>query len=121
MKRRRKERGMTLLEVLLATFVLVVGFLIIITSFVAMARANRYSEKQDVAVQLASRVMEDVRNQRFADIQSDEGNYYEYYDFPDFRHRTDVVTVGQVKEVIVEIFFDNDRKRVRLVSYCANM
>jgi len=121
MKRRRKERGMTLLEVLVATVVLVVGFLIIISSFVAMARANRYSERQDIAIQLASRVMEDMRNQKFADIQSEEGSYNEYYGFPEFRHKTEVVTVGQVKEVIVEIYFDNDRKRVKLVSYCANM
>ena len=79
MKRRRKERGMTLLEVLLAAVVLVAGFLIIITSFVAMARANRYSEKQDIAVQLASRVMEDVRNQKFNAIQTEQSDYNQFY------------------------------------------
>jgi Tfp pilus assembly protein PilV len=112
---------MTLLEVLLATVVLVLGLLIVVSSFVAMARANRYSEKQDIAVQLAGRVMEDVRNQKFADIESEEGNYFEYYQFPEFRHKTDVETIGKVKEVIVDIYFDDDRKRVRLVSYCADM
>ena len=112
---------MTLLEVLLATVVLVVGFLIIVSSFVAMARANRYSEKQDIAIQLAGRVMEDLRNQGFTSIQSEEGCYNEYNDYPNFRHKTEVVTIGQVKEITVEIFFDKDRKRVRLVSYCANM
>ena len=119
--KRRRERGMTLLEVLLAAVVLVVGFLIIISSFVAMARANRYSEKQDIAIQLAGRVMEDLRNQDFASIQNEEGSYNEYNSFLDFRHKTEVVTVGQVKEVTVTIYFDDDRKRARLVSYCANM
>lgn len=110
-----------MLEVLVASVVLVVGFLIIISSFVAMARANRYSEKQDIAIQLASRVMEDMRNQGFATIQSEEGSYNEYFDHPHFRHRADVATVGQVKEITVEIFFDDDRKQVKLVSYLADM
>ena len=121
MKRQRTERGITLVEVLLAAVVLVLGFLIVVSSFVAMARANRYSEKQDIAIQLATRVMEDLRNRGYAAIQSEEGNYGEYNDYPDFRHKAEVVTVGQVKEITVDIFFDEDQKRVRLVSYLANM
>ena len=121
MKRRRNDGGMTIVEVLVATVILMIGFLIIVTSFVAMARANRYSEKQDKAVQLASRVMEDLRNTNFSDITNEEGYYDEFAEFPNFRHRTEVQPVGQVKKVSVSIFFDNDRKRVSLVSYFADM
>ncbi len=120
-KRQRKDQGVTLIEVLLATVILVVGFPIIASSFVAMARSNRYSEKQDKAVQLATRVMEDMRNRRFTQIQNETGAYGEYPDFPNYRHEVVVTNVGQVKKVTVHIFFDKNRRKVTLDSFFANM
>ncbi|MBM3325284.1 MAG: prepilin-type N-terminal cleavage/methylation domain-containing protein, partial [Calditrichaeota bacterium] len=78
MKRRRKDQGISLIEVLIATVILLLGLLIVASSFLAMARANRYSEKQDKAVQLASRVMEDLRARKYPQIQDEEGSYGEY-------------------------------------------
>lgn len=121
MKRRRKDEGMTLIEVLISTLILVLGFLIIVSSFVAMARSNRYSEKHDKAIQLASRVMEDMRNSKFSDIQNENGFYYEYPEFPKYRHQINVQPTGRVKKVTVRIYFDDDQKHVSLVSYFANM
>ncbi|MFH1010866.1 MAG: prepilin-type N-terminal cleavage/methylation domain-containing protein [bacterium] len=121
MKRRRKDKGISLIEVLIATIILLLGLLIVASSFLAMARANRYSERQDKAVQLASRVMEDLRSRKFPQVQNEEGNYGEYADFPDYRHRVEVTPTGQVKRVTVRVFFENDRRQVVLVSFFANM
>ena len=121
MKRRRKNTGFTLIEIIMTTLILVLGFLIIASSYMAMARANRYSERQDTAINLASRVMEDLRNTRFDQIVSEESGYGEYTDFPDYRHQTEVIDVGQVKQVTVLIFFDNDRRNISLVSLFANI
>lgn len=121
MKRWRKDRGFTLIEIVMTTLILVVGFLIIATSYVAMARANRYSERQDTAINLASRVMEDLRNTRFNQIVTSEGAYGEYTEFPDYRHQTEVIDVGQVKRVTVRVFFNDDQRQVMLVSFFANI
>jgi Tfp pilus assembly protein PilV len=121
MKRQRRDKGISMLEVLLATVILLLGLLIVASSFLAMTRANRYSEKQDKAVQLASRVMEDYRARRFPQIQNEEGNYGEYTDFPDYRHRVEVTATGQVKKVTVHILFDRDRRQVVLVSFFSDI
>jgi len=119
--RQRKDKGVTLIEVLVATVILVLGFLIIASSFIAMARSNRYSEKQDKAIQLASRVMEDMRNRRFTQILNETGTYGEYPNFPNYRHEVVVSNVGQVKKVTVRIFFDKNRRKISLDSFFANM
>jgi prepilin-type N-terminal cleavage/methylation domain-containing protein len=121
MKRQRRDRGFTLIEIIMTTLILVLGFLIIASSYVAMARANRYSERQDTAINLASRVMEDLRNTRFDQIVSGEGTYGEYTDFPGYRHQTEVVDVGQVKQVTVRVFFNNNQRQIMLVSFFANI
>jgi Tfp pilus assembly protein PilV len=120
-KKQRKDKGITLIEVLVTTVILVLGFLIIASSFIAMARSNRYSEKQDKAVQLATRVMEDMRNRRFTQIQDETGAYGEYPDFPNYRHEVVVSNVGQVKKVTVRILFDKDHRKISLDSFFANM
>ncbi len=121
MKRKRRDKGISLIEVLVATVILLLGLLIIASSFLAMTRANRYSEKQDKAIQLATRVMEDYRARRFPQIQNEEGNYGEYADFPDYRHRVEVSPTGQVKKVTVRVLFDKDRRQVVLVSFFSNI
>lgn len=121
MKRRRRDGGFSLMEILMATVILMLGFLIVASSFIAMARANRYSEKHDTAVNLASRVMEDLRNTRFVQIENEQGDYGEYPDFPNYRHETEVILLGQAKQVIVRIFFDKNRRQVSLVSFFAPM
>jgi Tfp pilus assembly protein PilV len=121
MKQVRRDKGITLIEVLLATVVLVLGFLIIVSSFIAMAKSDRYSEKQDKAIQLANRVMEDMRNRTFAQIQCETGTFGEYPNFPDYRHEVVVNTVGRVKKVTVNIYFDKNHRKISLDTFFANM
>ena len=91
------------------------------TSIVAIAKTNRYSERMDVATSLARMEMERVRNRPYAQIATENGAYGEYTDHLDFRHKTTVTDLGTVKEVKVDLYFEHDRRRAEVITYVANM
>jgi Tfp pilus assembly protein PilV len=117
----RMQRGMSMMEILVTTFVVVMGLLVVMTSFVAIARSNRYSERMDTANTLIRTEMEKVKNKTYAAIVTETGVYGEYAEYPDFRHETIVVDRTSVKQINIEIYFENDRRRAEAVTYVANM
>ncbi len=110
-----------MMEVLITTFVVVMGLLVVLTSFVAIAKSNRYSERMDEANTLMRMEMERVRNQPYTAILSEAGTFGEYANHPNFRHETIVVDLGNVKQITVDIYFENNRRRAEVVTYVANM
>lgn len=118
---KKATAGFGMLEVLISTFLVILGLLVVLSSIVATAKASRYSERMDVANTLARREMERVRNLNFDAILSEEGAYGEYTEIPDFRHEVTVSNVGTLKEVLVRIHFENDRRSAQIVTFVANL
>jgi Tfp pilus assembly protein PilV len=117
----RAQGGFSLLEVMVTMFLVMIGLLVVMSSFVAIAKSTKYSERMDVANTLARLEMEKVRNLSFANIQSASGVYSEYPDHPDYRHEVIVEDVGSSRQVIVRIYFENDRRRAELRTYVSNL
>lgn len=118
---KKKQGGFGMLEVLISSFLVILGLLVIMSSMVAMAKSSRYSQRMDVANSLARREMERVRNLTYANVVTESGTYGEYADHPDFRHVTTVTVVGTVKQVRMQVFFEDDRRRAELMTFVANM
>jgi len=118
---KKTQRGFGMLEVLISTFLVIIGLLVIMSSLVAMAKSNRYSQRMDIANSLARLEMERVRNMTFDDIDSEVGNYGEYIDHPDYRHVVSVTPMGNLKQVRLQMYFENDRRRAELVTFVADL
>jgi Tfp pilus assembly protein PilV len=118
---KKSQRGFGMLEVLISTFLVILGLLVIMSSMVAMAKSSRYSERMDVASSLARMEMERIRNMNFAAVASESGQYREYPDHLDFRHEVTVSNVGTVKQVVVDVYFEGDRRRAEVVTFVANL
>jgi prepilin-type N-terminal cleavage/methylation domain-containing protein len=122
MKRQRHvQSGFSMLEIMVTLFLVTLGLLVVMTSFVAIGKAHRYSERMDVAASLVRLEMERIRNQPYANIQSEIGAYNEYLDHPDYRHEVAVTDMGNVKEVVLRIYFENDRRRSEVRTFVSNL
>jgi prepilin-type N-terminal cleavage/methylation domain-containing protein len=122
MKRKNaKQSGFSMIEVLVTVFLVTLGLLVVMTSFVAISKAQRYSERMDTASALARLEMERIRNRPYLNIQSEVGAYSEYPDHPDFRHEVIVTEAGNIKQITLRIYFEKDRRRAEVVTYVANM
>lgn len=110
-----------MLEIVITIFIVTLGLLVVMTSFLAIARSTRYSERMDIANSLVRLEMERVRNLPYTNIIAENGSYGEYAEHNDFRHETDVVNLGTVKEVTIRIYFENDRRRAEALTYVANL
>jgi len=122
MKRiRRAQAGLGMLEVFITTFIVIMGLLVVMSSFVAIAKSNRHSERMNAAMSLARMEMERVRNLPYATIQSETGVYGEYAEHPDYRHELVVVDNSGVKSIILRIYFENDRRRAEFTTHVTNL
>jgi Tfp pilus assembly protein PilV len=118
---RNPKSGFSLIEVLVTMFLVMLGLLVVLSSMVAMAKSNRYSQRMDIASNLARAEMEQIRNTDFDAIVSESGVYGEYPQHTDYRHVTTVVPNGTVKEVTVQVFFENDRRRAEIITFVADL
>src|SRR5512139_3068506 len=122
MKAIRKTRaGFSLLEILITMFLVMLGLLVLLSSMVAMAKSNRFSQRMDIANSLARHEMERVRNRNYDSVLTEVGNYGEYQQHPDYRHETVVTEVGTVKQVTVDVFFENDRRHAEMITFVADL
>jgi prepilin-type N-terminal cleavage/methylation domain-containing protein len=120
-RKKRRQRGFSMLEIIVTVFLVTLGLLVVMTSFVAIGKAHRYSERMDVAASLARLEMERIRNQTYANVQSQIGAYTEYPEHPDYRHEVAVADLGNVKQVTLRIYFENDRRRTEVITYVSNL
>jgi prepilin-type N-terminal cleavage/methylation domain-containing protein len=67
----RKERGFTLLEVLLATLIISVGVIALVWAFSSGLSATADIENVDLALNIAQANMEMLKNKTFAQIDTD--------------------------------------------------
>jgi hypothetical protein len=119
--KRRSQSGLGMLEIVITLSLVMVGLLVVMTSFVAISKSSRYGERMNVATTLARMEMERVRNLPYANIHSVTGTYHEYTDHPDYRHEVEVHDLGTIKEVVLRIYFEHDRRRAEVRTFVTNM
>jgi Tfp pilus assembly protein PilV len=122
MKRKsRKQGGFSMLEIIVTIFLVTLGLLVVMTSFVAISKAHRYSERMDTAASLMRLEMERIHNRTYAAIQTEVGAYSEYPEHPDYRHEVAVTDLGSAKRITLRIYFEHDRRRAEAVTYVSNL
>jgi hypothetical protein len=115
------QSGFGMLEIVITMFLVLIGLLVVASSYLAIARAQHYSERMDTATMIVSREMERIRNRSWDLIQDETGDFGEYPESPDFRHTVAVETIGTLKQVTLRVYFDQDRRRSEVVTYVANL
>lgn len=119
---RKWQAGVSLLEVLITVLIVTGGLVVVMASFVGMAKSNRYVEKMETANSLLRLELETVRNDRFADIISSDADYGDAFsDQPDFRRIVEVTDLGNVKRVTVRILFDLDKHEAEATTMVAQL
>ena len=119
---RKWQAGISLLEVLVTTLIVTGGLVVVMASFVGIAKSNRYVEKMETANNLLRLEMKNLRNNEYGAIQSLSGDSNESFsDQPDFRRRITVTDLGSVKRVTVQIFFNDDHHVAEATTMVANL
>ena len=118
---RKSPSGFSLIEVMITLVLVLLGLLVLLSSMVAMAKSNRYSQRMDIANTLARREIERIRNMDYDNVLSESGAYGEYDQFLDYRHVTAVTDLGTVKQVTVQVFFENDRRNAEVLTFVADL
>ncbi|MFC1512014.1 prepilin-type N-terminal cleavage/methylation domain-containing protein [Candidatus Latescibacterota bacterium] len=75
MKSRQHERGFTLIEIIVASFILVLGVTMISTVFIKVVNKNFLSLRHTQAVNLAQNKIEELMNEGYVSTSLDEGSY----------------------------------------------
>ena len=96
---RSRQSGFGMLEIVVTLFLVLIGLMVVMTSYLAIARAQHYSQRMDTASEIATREMERIRNRPWNLISAETGAVGEYPDQPEYRHTVGVRTIGSVKEV----------------------
>jgi len=71
----RSEKGFTLIEVIMASLILVIGISIISSVISSVVRRNFYSQRHTQAVILAQNKIEELLNDGYANPNLNAGNY----------------------------------------------
>jgi len=83
-----RKKGFTLLEILIASIIFVIGVVSIIRAFNAGIFAFTDSENTEIALNIAEKKMEEIKNTAFASL-ADSGPASDA-DFPDFSVSVDI-------------------------------
>ena len=75
MKDRKRERGFTLIEIIVASFILVLGVSMISTVFIQVVNKNFLSLRHTQAVNLAQNKIEELMNEGYVSTSLGEGSY----------------------------------------------
>jgi Tfp pilus assembly protein PilV len=122
MKRfRRAQAGISMLEIVITLFIVMLGLLVVMASFLAISKSHRYAEKMEIATTLAKFEMERIRNRDFDAVQTETGSYSEYPEHQDFRHEIAVTQNGTLKQVMLRIYFDHDNRCAVLQTYITSL
>ena len=103
-----KEKGFTLVEVLIAVMVLAIAFLAMYQMQAMAVRGNETANQVTIATMLAQDKMEEIRNTNYDDVTNlnfPTENYGMVPNFPQFRREVAVTENGRVKTVRVTVLW----------------
>jgi prepilin-type N-terminal cleavage/methylation domain-containing protein len=103
-----KEKGFTLVEVLIAVMVLAIAFLAMYQMQAMAVRGNETGNQVTIATMLAQDKMEEIRNTNYDDVTNlnfPAENYGMVPNFPQFRREVAVTENGRVKTVRVTVLW----------------
>jgi Tfp pilus assembly protein PilV len=122
MKRfRRIQAGLSMMEVMVTLLLVTLGMLVVMSSFIAISKAQHYGERMETATTLMRMEMERIRNMPYANVRAETGAYREYTDYPEYRHEVAVTDLGSTKQITLRIYFEHDRRRVEGTTFVANL
>jgi type IV pilus assembly protein PilV len=118
---RNTQRGFTLLEILVAAFILAVGFLGIVGVTTSMMHARAHSSHVTTATFLAQERLEEMRGLGYDRLPVTTNQTVEDYHtmlrFPLFKRVVSVDRIGVeagLKKVTVTVYWDRDKHQVVL-------
>jgi type II secretion system protein I len=103
-----KEKGFTLVEVLIAVMVLAVAFLAMYQMQAMAVRGNETANQVTIATMLAQDKMEEIRNTAYDNVTSinfPTENYGMVPNYPQFRREVTVTESGRMKTVRVSVLW----------------
>ncbi len=116
----RSNKGLTLLEVMVAMAVTAVSLVSLITLVVADLDVEEYARRMTSATLLAEGRLKEIERAGYPEVSQTEGPVEEAGS-SEFHHRTIVTETpfADVRQVEVEIFWDKKRRSVVLAGYFA--
>ncbi|MBI5059422.1 hypothetical protein HZB60_06540 [candidate division KSB1 bacterium] len=117
----RAQSGISMLEVMVTMFLIMIGLLVVMSAMVATAKSSRYSQRMETANSLLRMEMERVKNMDWPDIASETAAYGEFADHPDFRHTLSVTEDGRIKRIELTILFEQDRRSAVAITSISDM
>ncbi|MCF8129832.1 MAG: prepilin-type N-terminal cleavage/methylation domain-containing protein [Deltaproteobacteria bacterium] len=126
MHRKQKTGGFTLLEVLVAMFILAVGLLGMASLSVGIIKGNVFSKEISSATTCAREKLEDVEQLGFANTPAADTTVTEGYNsitqYPDYKRET-ITTVDtpatDMKTITITVYWDSDSHQVQLKTFLA--
>ena len=116
-----KDKGFTLIEVLIAIVVLSVALLALAGLQIISIQGNSFGNHMTEAVTLAKDKMEEMKNTEWDEI-GDSSDDHPKGDSPTFYHRACTVKQsGRIKTVTVKVTWDNGTHSVALVTKIVNL
>ena len=116
-----KNKGFTLIEVLVAVVVLSVALLALAGLQIISIRGNSFGNHMTEAATLAKDLMEEMKNSEWKQIAG-RSDYHPKGDSPNFYHRVCSVTeLDKIKTVTVTVSWDNGNHQVTMVTNVADL
>jgi prepilin-type N-terminal cleavage/methylation domain-containing protein len=116
-----KNKGFTLVEVMIAIVVLSVALLALAGLQIVSIRGNSFGNRMTEALTLAKDLMEEMKNEEWGDIVDWSDDWPPPPEPPIYHRVCSVMQSGNIKTVTVTVSWDNGNHRVALVTKIADL
>ena len=122
LKANMNQKGFTLIEVIIAMVLVVVGLVLISQAFSIGLRAVSVSDKSTIAKFLLEQKIAEVESLSVASLQSESGDFGT--DYPDYTYQTEVTTTDleNLRQVVITVQWkhDNTTRNISITKYLAD-